>query len=96
MISTLTKQYKQVTNYSLMGADWNVRSLLDTIANSTEPAYNALIDTGALVTGMSNLEVAQYLLQNGLPDMQGVVYLDSKVSWYCLYLHDFHVQQCFK
>jgi hypothetical protein len=65
-----------------MGADWNVRSLLDTIANSTEPAYNALIDTGALVTGMSNLEVAQYLLQNGLPDMQGVVYLDSKVS-YC-------------
>jgi hypothetical protein len=63
-----------------MGADWNVRSLLDIIANSTEPAYNALIDTGALVTGMSNLEVAQYLLQNGLPDMQGVVYLDSKVS----------------
>jgi hypothetical protein len=77
-------QRQQVTNYSLMGADWNVRSLLDTIANSTEPAYNALIDTGALVTGMSNLEVAQYLLQNGLPNMQGVVYLDSKVS-YCYY-----------
>lgn len=50
--------------------------------NSTEPAYSTLIDTGALVTGMTNLEVAQYLLLHGLPDMQGVVYLDSKVPSY--------------
>ena len=48
-------------------------------ATSQEPAYNVLIDTGALVTGMTNLEVAQYLLLHGLPHMQGVVYLDSKV-----------------
>ena len=55
-------------------------SILMSAATSTEPAYSTLIDTGALVTGMTNLEVAQYLLLHGLPDMQGVVYLDSKVD----------------
>ena len=43
-----------------------------------EPApFHALIDTGALVTGMSNLEVAQYLLENGLVGIDGVVFLDE-------------------
>jgi hypothetical protein len=37
---------------------------LDRIANSPVQ-YNALIDTGALITGMSNLEVATYLLNQG-------------------------------
>jgi hypothetical protein len=54
---------------------WSARSLLQQIAKS-EPPYHALIDTGALVTGMENVEVAQYLLEE-LPEwFQGVVYLD--------------------
>jgi hypothetical protein len=39
--------------------------------------YNALIDTGALITGLSNFEVAQYLLDNGLKWCEGVVFLDD-------------------
>ena len=40
--------------------------------------FQALIDTGALITGMTNLEVARYLLQpGGLPWCEGVVFLDD-------------------
>lgn len=39
--------------------------------------FHALIDTGALITGMSNFEVAQFLLNNGLAWCEGVVFLDS-------------------
>ena len=53
-----------------------MQSLLNRIAKA-DPPYHALIDTGALVTGMTNLEVATYLLQNGLETMQGVVFLDA-------------------
>ena len=38
---------------------------------------HALIDTGALITGMSNKDVAIYLLRAGLSGMKGVVYLDE-------------------
>jgi ankyrin repeat protein/thiol-disulfide isomerase/thioredoxin len=56
--------------------DWRAESILDVVANGK---YHALIDTGALVTGMSNLQVAKYLLDNGLKKrgIQGVVYLDE-------------------
>ena len=37
---------------------------------------HALIDTGALVTGMSNLQVAEYLVARGLP-LKGVIYFDE-------------------
>jgi hypothetical protein len=47
----------QVALYHLLPSDWSVLTLLDTVATSQEPVYNALIDVGALVTGMSNLEV---------------------------------------
>jgi hypothetical protein len=59
-----------------MPAGWNAHSLLDYIA-TTQPPFHALIDTGALITGMSNKGVAQYLLEAGLPNMKGVVYLDE-------------------
>jgi hypothetical protein len=42
---------------------WSVTSLLKCIATSTNPPFHALIDTGALITGMSNVQVAHYLLQ---------------------------------
>jgi hypothetical protein len=44
---------------------WTVKGLLNKIATA-DPPYNALIDTGALITGMSNYEVAAYLLTHGL------------------------------
>ena len=47
------------------------------IAKSTEPQFNALIDTGALITGYSNKEVAQELLKRGLEWCDGVVFLDD-------------------
>ena len=39
--------------------------------------YHALIDTGALITGMSNEAVARALLEEGLTHVDGVVYMDS-------------------
>eukprot|EP01060_Flectonema_neradi_P013755 TRINITY_DN2047_c2_g1_i1.p1 TRINITY_DN2047_c2_g1~~TRINITY_DN2047_c2_g1_i1.p1 ORF type:complete len:4005 (+),score=760.52 TRINITY_DN2047_c2_g1_i1:105-12119(+) len=43
------------------------------------PKYTALIDTGALITGMSNKEVADYLMkqQSMIDKFHGVVYLDE-------------------
>eukprot|EP01104_Vermistella_antarctica_P011016 TRINITY_DN300_c2_g7_i1.p1 TRINITY_DN300_c2_g7~~TRINITY_DN300_c2_g7_i1.p1 ORF type:complete len:1708 (+),score=390.70 TRINITY_DN300_c2_g7_i1:360-5126(+) len=56
--------------------DWTAESLLRDIATQEPPAH-ALIDTGALITGMQNNEVARYLLTH-LPShtYDGVVYLD--------------------
>ena len=58
--------------------NWNVYSLLDYIAKENNPPYHALIDTGALITGMSNKGVAEYLLRNGLSTLKGVVFLDER------------------
>lgn len=67
---------------------WTVRSLLTAVAagagadgqqqGQQGQRYSALIDSGALVTGMSNEEVARFLLHNGLAaaGVQGVVFLD--------------------
>lgn len=54
---------------------WSVNSLLNLCIGS---GFHCLIDTGALITGMSNLDVATYLLENGLSeDFDGVVYLND-------------------
>jgi hypothetical protein len=59
-----------------LGADWSVTKILDAIATANPP-FHALLDCGALVTGMSNFDVAQYLLTHGLPvEFDGVVFLD--------------------
>ena len=42
---------------------WTAKSLLVDIAQSEDP-FHALIDTGALVTGMDNEEVAEVLLEH--------------------------------
>jgi len=57
-------------------SDWTAKSLLRDVALSTPPIH-ALIDTGALITGMDNEQVAHYLLEY-LPAsrFEGVVYLD--------------------
>lgn len=55
----------EIVSYEVVEEGWSVRGLLDHIATA-DPPYHALIDTGALITGMSNFEVAQYLLAHGL------------------------------
>jgi hypothetical protein len=62
----------------LLPSVWAVKALLDDIIQ-TEPPFHVLIDSGALVTGMSNYEVAKYLINNGLhAQFEGVVFLDHK------------------
>jgi hypothetical protein len=60
----------------LDGKEWSPTKILDFILKDGK--YHSLIDTGALVTGYTNLEVAQYLL-DGLVKygMEGVVYIDD-------------------
>ena len=59
----------------------SVELLLEKIAMATGSAQiNALIDTGALITGYSNQEVAAQLLQRGLKWCDGVVFLDDTDS----------------
>ena len=54
--------------------DWGVDSLLTKVA-SDESHFSALIDSGALITGLSNLRVAEVLLERGLRWCEGVVFL---------------------
>ena len=58
-------------------SDWTVASLLHAVSNA-EPPFNALIDTGALITGFSNHQVAERLLDLGLSWCAGVVFMDDK------------------
>ena len=56
--------------------NWKATSLLRDIASSSK--YHALIDTGALITGMDNYAVARALLQHLSKDIfDGVVYMDA-------------------
>ncbi len=53
--------------------------ILDRVALAAGPdSFSALIDTGALITGLDNLSVAKYLLERGLKDFDAVVFLDAK------------------
>jgi hypothetical protein len=75
MISYLTDP--RICSHEVMGLEWSVKSLLTNIAASSAPPFHALIDTGALITGMTNLEVASFLLDHGLVGLDGVVFLDE-------------------
>jgi len=48
-----------------------------TMVAKHDPPFHAFVDTGALVTGFSNKEVAEFLLRVGLPGMECCVYLDD-------------------
>ena len=76
MIHTLTNP--AVSDLMDAPLGWTVPGLLDQLI-SHEPHFNALIDTGALITGMSNLQVSQYIAHKS-PWCEGVVFLDSKDS----------------
>jgi hypothetical protein len=66
-----------VTSFTHVRDDWSVEQLLEDIATAEDPCFHALIDTGALITGYSNREVAQQLLHRGLKWCDGVVFLDD-------------------
>jgi thiol-disulfide isomerase/thioredoxin len=66
-----------VMSHELLGIGWSVEKLLERIATA-EPRFHSLIDTGALITGYSNEEVAAELLKRGLPWCDGVVFLDGQ------------------
>jgi hypothetical protein len=53
-----------------------VDKVLELIAKASPP-FNALVDTGALITGYSNFEVAKQLLDRGLTWCDGVIFLDD-------------------
>eukprot|EP01043_Picozoa_sp_COSAG02_P048197 COSAG02_NODE_4712_length_5068_cov_56.652797_1_plen_771_part_10 len=64
-----------VCSTEVLDDGWTVPILLQKIAGSS--IFRALIDTGALITGYSNQEVAAELLRLGLPWCDGVVFLDD-------------------
>jgi hypothetical protein len=89
ILDTLTSEL--VMSHRLLSADWTVTKLLDDIATANPP-FHVLLDCGALVTGMSNYEVARYLLTHGLPsDFDGVVFLDHKDRKMILMRHGMNV-----
>jgi hypothetical protein len=47
-----------VVSYEIVPEAWTAHSLLQRIASANEPKFHALIDTGALITGMTNFEVS--------------------------------------
>jgi hypothetical protein len=57
-------------------SEWSVLSLLSMVAR-WKPGLHALIDVGALVTGMSNLQVVSALLSDGLAHVKGAVFIDD-------------------
>eukprot|EP00301_Raphidiophrys_heterophryoidea_P026236 c9007_g1_i1.p1 GENE.c9007_g1_i1~~c9007_g1_i1.p1 ORF type:complete len:1470 (+),score=397.75 c9007_g1_i1:657-4412(+) len=75
MLSALTNA--NVVSVVHAPVTWSVHFILDYVATTADPPLNALIDTGALITSMSNFEVAHYLVTKGLNNMDGVVFLDE-------------------
>lgn len=77
MLSTCLN--RDIASYEFIQSGWDVDLILESIANpkGATSRYHALIDTGALITGYSNYEVARKLLEKGLPWCDGVVYLDE-------------------
>lgn len=82
---------ENICSTRLLSASWSVKGLLDDIIKA-EPPYHVLIDSGALVTGMSNYEVAKYMINNGLhSNFEGVVFLDHNDRKMILMRHGMNV-----
>ena len=81
MIHYLTDPY--VASHRLLDTNWSVAGLLAEVAKSSDPPFHALIDGGALVTGMTNLEVARCVRAVELTagNLMGVC--PSCVLWWC-------------
>jgi hypothetical protein len=69
---------ENIVTSRLLHSEWSAKKLLDDIATANPP-FHVLLDCGAIVTGLSNYDVAKYLLTHGLPsEFDGVVFLDHK------------------
>lgn len=78
-----------ICSSKLIPSGWSAKSILNDII---EGKFHVLIDTGALITGMSNYEVAKYLLNNGLTEQfDGVVFLDQDDRKMILMRHGMNV-----
>ncbi|KAF7457140.1 EF hand family protein [Cryptosporidium felis] len=67
-----------VSSIEILDVDWTVRDFLMGICRSRDKEVHALIDSGAFVTGLSNVQVAEFLLRNGLKDIDAVVFIDER------------------
>ena len=74
MLSTLTNP--AIVSTHALPAGWKVAAALEQVA-ALRPPVHALIDAGALVTGYTNREVAEFLLPRLGQEYGGVVYLDE-------------------
>ena len=89
IIDYLTSE--RICSSRILPGDWSVTALLDDIIKN-DPPFHVLIDTGALVTGMSNFDVAKYMLTHGLSEeFDGVVFLDSSDRKMILMRHGMNV-----
>jgi hypothetical protein len=82
---------ESIASSRLLDSEWSVKKILDDIATA-DPPFHVLLDCGALITGLSNFEVAKYLLINGLPgEFDGVVFLDHKDRKMILMRHGMNI-----
>ena len=74
IVHTLTSS--RVVSSEKIEDGWTVESLLEA---ACRPQYRALIDTGALITGMSNKQVAEFIIKHTSSSrIKGVVFLDER------------------
>eukprot|EP00397_Hematodinium_sp_SG-2012_P000007 GEMP01000007.1.p1 GENE.GEMP01000007.1~~GEMP01000007.1.p1 ORF type:complete len:5820 (+),score=1409.10 GEMP01000007.1:169-17628(+) len=78
IMHTLTDPQVVLTHFVDSTTEWTVDGLLLRIAQQTEPRLNVLIDTGAMITGKSNKDVAIFLLEYGLAHCDAAVFLDEE------------------
>ncbi|CAK8997192.1 unnamed protein product, partial [Durusdinium trenchii] len=78
ILSVLSDEQHVVPPLIHLAADWSPESILSMVAKSKDPVYHCLIDTGALVMGFTNEEVAKLMLKM-LPEelFDGVAYFDD-------------------
>ncbi|KAK6588719.1 EF hand family [Cryptosporidium xiaoi] len=69
-----------VSSIELLDIDWTVEEFLLSICRNRdiEEDIHALIDTGAFITGYTNEQVAEFLLRNGLKDIDAIVFIDER------------------
>eukprot|EP00917_Polyrhabdina_sp_WS-2016_P024025 GHVP01052046.1.p1 GENE.GHVP01052046.1~~GHVP01052046.1.p1 ORF type:complete len:1824 (-),score=350.62 GHVP01052046.1:2389-7860(-) len=88
----------EIISIEILPTGWTVSTILDRVSKgkcplSTSSEGHALIDTGALVTGMTNKETAKELLERGLNEMKGVVFLDEEDRQMLMLRKDHHVMK---
>ena len=87
-VAVMLSRASVVTASYLMPADWTPNLLLRAVG-SAKPSFHALIDCGALVTGISNLAAAHILLRELPADpFEGVVFLHDTSDERLILLRD--------